>query len=135
MAKLTGNIEHFIFSIPGVDRELKVVSFTGDERISAPFEYSIELACEDADLDLDSCISKPALLTLIGDHDNIERHVHGIVFRMRQVRQTQRFTIFNVELVAQLRLLTLRRNSRIYQNITVPAILESVLKEDRKSVV
>lgn len=48
MAKLTGNIEHFIFSMPGVSQELKVVGFTGSEKISAPFRYSIELACEGA---------------------------------------------------------------------------------------
>ena len=129
MAKLTGNIEHFIFSIPGVSQELKVVGFSGSEEISTPFQYSIELACEDADLDFSSCINKPALLTLISEHDDIERHVHGIVMRMRHVRQTKRFAIFSVELVPQLALLTLRRNSRIYQNTAVPDIIKSILKD------
>ena len=129
MAKLTGNIEHFTFSMPSVSQELKVVGFTGSEKISAPFRYSIELACEDADLDFNSCINTPALLTLIGDYDDIERHVHGIVLSMRHVRQTQRFAIFKVELVAQLTLLALRRNSRIYQNSTVPDIIKSVFKD------
>ena len=133
MAKLTGNLEHFTFNIPGVSQELKVVGFTGSEKISAPFRYSIELACEEAELDFDSCIGKPALLTLIGDHDNIERYVHGIVLDMRHVRQTQQFAIYNIELVAQLDLLTLRRNSRIYQNTTVPDIIQSVFKDAKIS--
>ena len=129
MAKLTGNIEHFTFSIPEISQELKVVSFAGKEDISALFSYALELACEDADLDLNECINKPALLTLIGDDDNIERRVHGIVERMQLTGQAGRFTLFRVELVPQLHLLGLRRNSRIYQNMTVPDILASVLKD------
>ncbi|MBI3777291.1 MAG: type VI secretion system tip protein VgrG, partial [Gammaproteobacteria bacterium] len=128
MALLTGNIEHFTFSIPGVGQELKVVGFTGNEKISAPFRYFIELACKDAELDFDSCIGKPALLTLIGDHDNIERYVHGIVQHMHHLRHAQQFTLYKVELVAQLDFLKLRQASRIYQNTTVPDIIQSVFK-------
>ncbi len=133
MAKLTGNIEHFTFRIPDVSQELKVVGFSGSEKISAPFRYSIELACEDAELDFSSCINRPALLTLIGDHDNIERYVHGIVQHIGHVRHAQQFTIYNIELVAQLDWLTLRRNSRIYQNTTVPDIIQSVFKDAKIS--
>ncbi len=131
MAKLTGNIEHFTFSILGVGQKLKVVGFSGSEKISAPFRYVIELACDDADLDFNSCINKPALLTLIGDHDDIERHVHGMVLSMQHVRQTQRFAIYSVELVPQLAWLKLRSNSRIYQNTSVPDILASILKDGK----
>ncbi len=133
MAKLTGNIEHFTFSIPGVEQKLKVASFTGNEYISMPFRYAIELACEDADLDFNKCISKPALLTLIGDHDNIDRYVHGIVLSICHVRQMQQFAIYHVELVPELKLLTLRLNSRIFQNTTVPDIIQSVLKDAKIS--
>ena len=42
---------------------------------------------------INRCSIKPALLTLIGDHDDIERYVHGIVLCMQHVRQTKRFAL------------------------------------------
>jgi len=131
VAKLLGNIEHFTFEVSGLSEELKVVGFSGSEQVSSPYSYSLELACEDVDLDFDSVVGKPGVLTLIGDHDNIERQVHGIVSRIRFVRQVQRFAVYQAELVPQLSFLGLRRNCRIFQNVTVPQIIESVLKAAR----
>ena len=128
MAKLLGNIEHFTFEVSGLSEELKVAGFTGGEQISEPYCYTLKLACEDADLDFDTVVGKPGVLTLIGDHDNIERHVHGIVSCMRFLRQTQRFAVYEAKLVPQLSFLELRQNCRIFQNVTVPQIIESVLK-------
>ena len=128
MAILLGNIEHFTFEISGLSEELKVVGFTGGEEVSRLYSYSLELACEDADLDFDTVVGKPGVLTLIGDHDNIERHVHGIVTRMRFVRQVKRFAVYEAKLVPQLSFLDLRHNCRIFQNVTVPQIIESVFK-------
>ena len=104
------------------------MGFTGKEDVSQPYAYPLELACEDADLDFNSVMGKPGVLTLIGDHDNVERHVHGIVHSICWVRQIQRFSVYRVELVPQLSLLKLRHNCRIFQNVTVPQIIESVLK-------
>ncbi|MBI3776136.1 MAG: type VI secretion system tip protein VgrG [Gammaproteobacteria bacterium] len=129
MAKLLGDIEHFIFEVSGLSEELKVVGFRGSEDVSKPYSYTLELACENVDLDFDTVVGKPGVLTLIGDHDNIERHVHGIVSRMCFLRQVKRFAVYEAELVPQLSFLDLRHNCRIFQNVTVPQIIESVLKD------
>ena len=49
MAILLGNIEHFTFEASGLSEELKVVGFSGSEQVSST--YSLELACEDVNLD------------------------------------------------------------------------------------
>ena len=61
MAKLDlGQAEFLFHSDALADAVLQVFRFTGREALSQPFEFSIELASDDPDLDLLAPIGQPA---------------------------------------------------------------------------
>jgi type VI secretion system secreted protein VgrG len=127
MAVLTGNIERFTFRVIGLDQAFKVVRFEGDEALSAPFSYQLELACEDPEVDFDVIISRPGVLSLYDHSETPVRHVHGHIIEIEQLNQGQRFSIYKVTLVPLLAFLKFRKNCRIFQNKTVPDILQEVM--------
>ena len=127
MAKLSGNIEHFTFTINGVDQPLKVVRFQGAEGLSKLFRYQLELAFEDPELDFAAIVGQGALLTLYNEHEEVERHVHGIIHQFTQGEQGRRLTTYHAEVVPQLQLLSYRQDCRIFQNQTVPDIVQAAL--------
>ncbi|MGE1076377.1 type VI secretion system tip protein VgrG, partial [Pseudomonas fragariae (ex Marin et al. 2024)] len=56
------NQSAFNLTLDGQPRELQVYEFTGDEFISQPFRFDLELVSEQPDLDLDSLIHCQAFL-------------------------------------------------------------------------
>jgi type VI secretion system secreted protein VgrG len=60
--------------------------------------------------------------------DGTSRFFHGICSRFSQGNRNSRFTSYRAELVPSVWLLTQRAQSRIFQQMTVPDILEKVLK-------
>jgi type VI secretion system secreted protein VgrG len=131
MAFVQSNVAQFTFEVSGLDRELRVVRFTGSEGLSHLFRFTLELATEDPELDFGAVIGKPGCLTIYGD--NGERYVNGIVSRFEQAAERGRFTIYQAELVPYLWLLALRHKSRIFQHLSVPDIIAKVLQEARLS--
>ena len=129
MAQLTGNIEHFLFEVAGSDEELKVVRFNGTETICQLFQYQLELASENSELDFNTLIGQAGLLTCLGADDTVERYVHGIISEIRQGEAGKRFTTYHVTLVPQTWLLKHRRDCRIFQNKTVPDIIKQVFAD------
>ncbi len=56
-----------------------------------------------------------------------ERWIHGIVSRIDQTGRGKKLARYSVRLVPRVWILTLRRQSRIFQNLTTPDILKEVL--------
>lgn len=54
MTYLAGNIEKFTFKISGIDVPLRLVSFSGEEGMSQPFNVSLDVAVDNASLDFDA---------------------------------------------------------------------------------
>jgi type VI secretion system secreted protein VgrG len=127
MAILPGNIERFTFKVIGLDEAFKVVRFEGDEALSSPFTYQLELAVENPEVDFDAIISRPAVLTLYDHSETPVRHVHGHIIEIEQLNQGQSFSIYKVTIVPLLAFLKFRKNCRIFQNKTVPEILQQVM--------
>ncbi len=110
------------------DDKLFLASFDGTERISQPFSYQLDLLAEDPGLDFAKLIGKPiGLEVAFGEGD--PRFFHGIVSRLAQGGQDDRFTHYRAEVVPQLWLLSRRRNCRIFQEKSVPEILKTILGE------
>ncbi len=113
---------------------LLLSSFTADEEISRLFKVTAELVHEgtaggDVPHVIDpATILGKAVLIQISQRDGTTRHFHGIVNRFEQRNRDDRFTHFQAEIVPELWLHTLNRQSRIFQNKTVKEILENVLK-------
>ena len=127
-AILSANVEHFTFKVEGISEALRVLDFSGDEAISQPFNFQLEIASEEGELNFADIIGKHALLTCHGP-DDIERYANGIISRIEQLTSGRRFTTYQLELVPQIALLGYRYNSRIFQNLTVQDIIQQVLND------
>jgi len=117
----------FIFRAQDYQGDLRVVRFSGREVVSELFRFNLQLASEDGDIDFESVVGKPAILTIFGEEG--ERYINGLVFRFKQVGQKGRFTIYSAELVPFFWMISHRHTSRIFQNKSVPDIISQVFDE------
>lgn len=118
----------FLFEAAGHGaEELLVVRFRGSEGISRPFEFEVEIACDDADLDLASFVGEPAVFTCRGAE--ADRAVHGLVAEFERVAGGRAHTFYRARLVPKIWTLGLRRNSRVFPPKTTRLILEDVFKD------
>ncbi|MEX6500728.1 type VI secretion system tip protein TssI/VgrG [Pseudomonas zhanjiangensis] len=119
------NETHFSLHIEGLEHDLQVLEFSGREAISQPYRFEVELISEQADLDLQSLLHRYAFLAFSPDGPGI----HGQIFQVAQGESGKRLTRYRLSLVPQLSYLALRTNQRIFQHLTVPQIVATVLEE------
>ena len=113
---------------------LLVHQFSGRESLSQPFEFVIDVVCDDANLDLDAPIGGAACLTLRGrlsDGARYTRCVHGVIERFVQVGAGHRQSRYQATLVPTLKPLAFTRNSRIFQKTSAPSVTQRVLADAR----
>jgi type VI secretion system secreted protein VgrG len=106
---------------------LLLAGFSGSEAISSPFAFDLELLSEDPGLDVDAMLRTPVVLT-IDLPDGEQRRIHGLVRRFSQLGQHDELTSYNAELVPWLWFLSLSRDCKIFQEMTVLDIVEEVFK-------
>ncbi len=123
MPVMEANASRFIFGVDGV--EFLVVEFKATESMSKPFLVEMSLASED-DIQLDDMIGKEGLLKIVGTEN---RYFHGVINEFRQSEIKGRFYLYHASLVPTLWQLSLRRDSRIFQQKSVPDIVKQVLAD------
>jgi type VI secretion system secreted protein VgrG len=106
---------------------LLLAALSGAEAVSAPFAFRLELLSDDPAIVPDDVLRTPVVLTLRLP-DESERTVHGLVRRFAQRGQSEDLTAYRAEIVPWLWFLSLSRECRIYQNLTVPEIVEQVFR-------
>jgi type VI secretion system secreted protein VgrG len=106
---------------------LAVGSFTLQEQLSRLFQIEAELATEDGEINLDDVIGQKATIRLnIGDND--ERYFNGYVSRLVQVANEGHYARYHATIVPWLWFLTRTADCRIFQNKTVPKIIEDIFQ-------
>ncbi|NOZ51725.1 MAG: type VI secretion system tip protein VgrG [Gammaproteobacteria bacterium] len=127
MIKSVKTLFHFESALLNKDT-FRVVSFVGEEAISQPYRFDIELVSSDPNINLDSLLAKSASLTMLRDDDT--RNIHGVISEFEQGRELphQLYT-YRAVLVPRLWLLTLSCQNQIYQNKSVPTIIKEELLE------
>ena len=118
---------YFDFTIDGLKSDLQVVRFTGSEGVSDLFEFTVELASDDPAIDFEAVIGKPALLTI--QTSASPRLVHGIVSRFEETGVGTRRTFYGATLVPRVWSLDLRQDCCIFQEKSVPEIIQQVFAE------
>lgn len=116
---------HFSLTVSDFKYDFQVLSFTGQESISAPFSFDLELVSERPDLDIESLLHKQAFLAF----NDRAAGIHGQIYRVAQGDSGKRLTRYSVTLVPQLAYLAHRTNQRIFQQQTVPQIIAQMLEE------
>jgi type VI secretion system secreted protein VgrG len=107
--------------------EFEVVSFELDEAISTPFQLKLELVSFEDDVDFGQLLDKPVLFTIWRGERPL-RYVHGLVSTFSQGKTGFHRTRYRALVEPVLARAGLRSNWRIFQQKTVPQILEIMLK-------
>jgi type VI secretion system secreted protein VgrG len=105
---------------------LSLLSLEGTEGLSETFSFSLELACANPSLDLNAALMQPIAVTynLPGGQTQV---LHGIVTAFSQGAQSEDGSVtYFARIEPWLALLRMNTNQRIFQNQTVPQILEKV---------
>lgn len=105
-----------------------VVRLEGEEGVSRPYRYELDLLAEKENLNFNDLVGQRALLRLALP-DGAERYVHGVVSRFAQAGSEGGLWAYRLELVPWLWLLTRRADCRIFQNLAVPDIVKRVFDE------
>jgi len=106
---------------------LLLTGFNGLEAISQPYAFQLDMVSTEANLDAAAILRTPALITVQVTESEVRRF-HGFVSRFSQGGRRDDLVSYRAEVVPWLWFLTLSRESRIYQEQTVPDILEQVFK-------
>ncbi len=119
--------ERFLFVSKALaDDAFDVVSFSGTEALSQPYQFIVDLSSEEPDIDLSAVLRSPATLTMQRGDEGTP--VHGVLAAFEQLHQANRRTFYRAVLVPRLWYLGMDRNSRVFLNKKVPEVIEEVLK-------
>ena len=106
---------------------LAVGAIQVQEQLSRLFQIEAELASEDGQINLDDVVGQKATIRLnIGESD--KRYFNGYVSRLVQVTTEGHYTRYRATIVPWLWLLTRTSDCRIFQQRTVPTIIQDVFK-------
>ena len=125
----------FEFAAPSLRQDLHVISFTGREASSELFRFEIVLATRWVEEPLhqemeEALLGQPAYLS-IHSEDGPRRVIQGLVasFQLEASAPEIGRPCVRVELVPKLWLATLKKRSRIFQDMTVREVIDAVLSE------
>ena len=128
---------HHLLSVKGCDAGLDVLAFKGDEALSTPFSYRTEFTSADHAISKEMMLMKAASLTLQAPADQgygikIQqpvRVIQGVVTGFERLGTSKDETRYAVTLEPRLALLSRSHQNAIYQDMSVPQIVEKILRE------
>jgi type VI secretion system secreted protein VgrG len=105
-------------------------AFTGEEAVSRPFRFVLELSAEGALVpDADALLGTAACVTVRRPDGGEARRVHGLVSRFRRRAAGAAAHGYEMELVPWLWMLSLSADCRIFQHKSVPDIVAEVFRD------
>ncbi|TJY79618.1 type VI secretion system tip protein VgrG [Klebsiella pneumoniae] len=128
---------HHLLSVKGCEAGLDVLAFEGDEALSQPFRYRIEFTSADHAISKEMMLMKAASLTLRapvaqGFGINVQqpvRVIQGVVTGFERLSTSRDETHYALTLQPRLALLNRSHQNAIYQDQSVPQIVEKILRE------
>jgi len=106
---------------------LLLQGFTGREGISRLFTFHLDLASDKDSISFKNIIGQQVTIR-VTQADNTPRYFNGFVSRFAQSGSDERFTHYQMEVVPWLWFLTRVADCRIFQDKTIPKIIEEVFK-------
>ena len=126
---------HHKLKIRGLKSPVDVLTFTGREQLSAPFRYDIEFTSTDKTIEPESVLMQDGAFSLSAPPvqgmpvQTALRTLHGIIAGFKLLSSSRDEARYEVRLEPRMALLTRSRQNAIYQNLTVPQIVEKILRE------
>lgn len=127
---------HHLLTVRGCSALLDVLSFEGEEALSEPFRYVIEFTSADKTITPQQMLMQDATFTLQAPADqgfgiNIQqpvRTIQGVVTAFERLSASRDETHYSLTLQPRLALLSRSHQNRIYQDMSVPDIVEHILR-------
>ncbi|AWQ18895.1 type VI secretion system tip protein VgrG [Pantoea ananatis] len=127
---------HHQLSVKGCEAALDVLAFEGDEALSTPFSYRIEFTSADHAISKEMMLMKAASLTLQAPVDQgygirmqqAVRVIQGVVSGFERLSTSRDETRYALTLRPRLALLDRSHQNAIYQDMSVPQIVEKILR-------
>ncbi|HDT2168980.1 type VI secretion system Vgr family protein [Escherichia coli] len=126
---------HHKLKIRGLKSPVDVLTFTGHEQLSSPFRYDIEFTSIDKAIEPESVLMQDGAFSLSappvqGMPVQVPlRTLHGVITGFKHLSSSQDEARYEVRLEPRMALLARSRQNAIYQNLTVPQIVEKILRE------
>lgn len=128
---------HHLLAVKGTTSELDVLAFEGQEALSQPFSYRVEFTSADHAISKEMMLMKPGSLTLQapveqGSGIKIQqpvRVIQGVVSGFERLSTSKDETHYALTLQPRLALLDRSHQNAIYQDMSVPLIVEKILRE------
>jgi type VI secretion system secreted protein VgrG len=109
--------------------KLFLEGFEGEERVSDLFRFELTILTDDAGFSMESLLHKPAVVSL-RQHDDTDRNFHGIISHVEEVEsRSEGYYVYRATMVPWTWLLTLFHDCRIFQNKSVPDIVQQVFTD------
>jgi type VI secretion system secreted protein VgrG len=110
------------------ESKLLLRSFTGTEGMSQLFRFRLDMLSEDPAISFDSMVGQNVSFSVRLADTSQARYFNGYVSSFQQYPGEERLTRYECELVPWLWFLTRAADCKIFQNLTVPDIVEKVFK-------
>ncbi len=126
---------HHKLKIRGLKSPVDVLTFTGHEQLSSPFRYDIEFTSTNKAITPESVLMQDGAFSLTAPPvqgmpvQTALRTLHGVITSFKHLSSSQDEARYEVRLEPRMALLTRSRQNAIYQNLTVPQIVEKILRE------
>ncbi len=125
---------HHLLTVKDCSAMLDVLALEGDEGLSTPFRYRIEFTSDDHGITREMMLMKPASLTLQKpgnrkDPAQLLRIIRGVVTGFERLSTSKDETRYALALQPRLALLGRSHQNVIYQDQSVPQIVEKILRE------
>lgn len=126
---------HHKLKIRGLKSPVDVLTFTGREQLSTPFRYDIEFTSTDKSIEPESVLMQDGAFSLSAPPvqgmpvQTALRTLHGVITGFKLLSSSRDEARYEVRLEPRMALLARSRQNAIYQNLTVPQIVEKILRE------
>jgi type VI secretion system secreted protein VgrG len=116
------------FNNPLGPDELLLQRMHASESISTVFSYELELLSENPNIDLSSLLGQNSTVEVLTINNDV-RFFNGFVTQFSYVGNEDNFFLYRATLTPWLWFLTRTSDCRIFQNMTVPGIIEQVFRD------
>jgi type VI secretion system secreted protein VgrG len=128
---------HHLLAVNDCKADLDVLAFEGQEALSQPFSYRVEFTSADHGISKETMLMKSASLTLQAPVDQgygiklqqPVRVVQGVVCGFERLSTSKDQTHYALTLRPRLALFDRSHQNAIYQDMSVPQIVEKILRE------
>lgn len=128
---------HHLLAVKECSAMLDVLAFSGEEHLSQPFSYRVEFTSPDHAISREMMLMKAGSLTLQAPVEQgfgikIQQPVRvmqGVVTGFERLSTTEDQTHYALTLQPRLALLDRSHQNAIYQDLSVPQIVEKILRE------